>query len=213
MTIFIYIVIFMIGTLIGSFCTLAVYRLPINKDITHERSFCPKCNHKLNFLDLIPILSYLLLRGKCRYCKEKIRPRYLILEVLAGLLTVIYFFSFKLDLYSLDYDKLISILAGIFYITGLIIIAGIDKEKKQLQKSVVIYNFVITMLYIIYLFVVGCTNINRYAIYLFFMLTLIVIYIVDKKHTKKRTLPIGFFVCIMNIVVMFLYNILTYYII
>ena len=61
-----YILIFIIGTLFGSFSTLAVYRLPLHKDITHERSFCPKCNHKLSFWDMIPILSYILLGGKCR---------------------------------------------------------------------------------------------------------------------------------------------------
>ena len=66
---------FIIGATLGSFYTLAVYRIPLNKDITHERSFCPNCNHRLEFLDLIPILSYIFLGGKCRYCHEKIRPR------------------------------------------------------------------------------------------------------------------------------------------
>ena len=69
----IYGLIFIIGTLFGSFFTLAVYRIPLGLDITHEHSFCPKCNAKLKFIDLIPILSYISARGKCRYCKEKIR--------------------------------------------------------------------------------------------------------------------------------------------
>ena len=66
MNIVLYTLIFIIGTLFGSFFTLAVYRIPLGKDITHERSFCPNCNHKLQFLDLIPILSYIFLGGKCR---------------------------------------------------------------------------------------------------------------------------------------------------
>ena len=79
MEIFFYIIIFIIGTLFGSFYTLAIHRIPRKQDITHTHSYCPKCNNKLGFLDLIPILSYICLGGKCRYCKEKIRPRYLII--------------------------------------------------------------------------------------------------------------------------------------
>ena len=89
MEIFFYIVIFIIGTLFGSFYTLAVYRIPKRQDIVHTHSYCPNCNHKLGLLDLFPIFSYIFLGGKCRYCKQKIRPRYLILEALSGVLFVI----------------------------------------------------------------------------------------------------------------------------
>ena len=61
MNVIIYIFTFLIGITFGSFFTLAVYRIPLGKDITHERSFCPNCNHKLGFLDLIPIFSYIFL--------------------------------------------------------------------------------------------------------------------------------------------------------
>ena len=53
-----YLLIFCIGTVFGSFFTLAVYRIPLRQDITHTRSYCPKCNHKISFWDMIPILSY-----------------------------------------------------------------------------------------------------------------------------------------------------------
>ena len=78
MNIFLYIIIFIIGSLFGSFFTLAVYRIPKKQDIIHTHSYCPNCNHKLGLLDLFPIISYIFLGGKCRYCKEKIRPRYFI---------------------------------------------------------------------------------------------------------------------------------------
>ena len=68
MNMFLYIIIFSMGTVVGSFLTLATYRIPLNQDITHERSYCPSCKHKLGFFDLIPILSYLILGQKCRYC-------------------------------------------------------------------------------------------------------------------------------------------------
>ena len=89
MNIFLYIIFFIIGITFGSFYTLAVYRIPKGEDITHTHSYCPNCNHKLGFFDLIPLFSYILLGGKCRYCKEKIRPRYIILETLSGLFFVL----------------------------------------------------------------------------------------------------------------------------
>lgn len=95
-----YALIFIIGTLFGSFFTLAVYRIPLGKDITHERSFCPNCNHKLGFFDLIPILSYIFLGGKCRYCKQKIRPRYLLLEIASGIIFVLFAVSLRLNLFT-----------------------------------------------------------------------------------------------------------------
>jgi len=170
MTIFLYFILFIIGTLIGSFCTLAVYRIPLKKDITHERSFCPNCNHKLAFLDLIPILSYVFLRGKCRYCGQKIRIRYLILEVLAGVAAVLFGLSFNFKFPIIELDKWIYFFFGILYITGLTIIAGIDKERKKIQMSVLVFCILVALTYIIYLFVVGQANINRYAIYLFCVL-------------------------------------------
>ena len=105
MNLILYILIFMIGTVFGSFFTLAIYRLPLGKDIIHERSFCPNCNHKLRFLDMIPILSYIFLGGKCRYCKNKIKPRYLILEVLSGITFLLFAISLDLNIYDLSASK------------------------------------------------------------------------------------------------------------
>lgn len=104
MNIILYILIFCIGALFGSFFTLAVYRIPLGKDITHERSFCPNCNHRLEFLDLIPILSYLFLGGKCRYCKQKIRPRYFLLEIMSGVVFVFICFIFKFRYITYRYE-------------------------------------------------------------------------------------------------------------
>ena len=86
MNIFFYIIIFIIGTLFGSFYTLAVYRIPKRQDILYTHSYCPNCNHKLGLLDLFPIFSYIFLRGKCRYCKTKISFLYPILELSTWLL-------------------------------------------------------------------------------------------------------------------------------
>ena len=149
-----YALIFIIGTLFGSFFTLAVYRIPLGKDITHERSFCPNCNHKLGFFDLIPILSYIFLGGKCRYCKQKIRPRYLLLEIASGIIFVLFAVSLRLNLFTTSINTWVYFVFGIFYLVSLVIIAGIDKEKIKVQKSVLLFGFIVQALYIIYLYIV-----------------------------------------------------------
>ena len=163
----IYILLFCIGTLFGSFFTLAVYRIPLRQDITHTRSYCPNCNHKLTFLDMIPILSYLCLGGKCRYCKEKIRPRYILIEILSGLVFVLFAASIKLNLFNLNDQIIVYFVVGILYISTLFIIAGIDKERIEIEKPVLLFGFICVTLYMVYLYIVeNDTSIYRYVIYL-----------------------------------------------
>ena len=81
-----YIIIFIIGTIFGSFYNVVGYRITKGESIVSPPSHCPNCNHKLGFLDLIPIFSYIFSKGKCRYCKEKIKPFYLVFELITGLL-------------------------------------------------------------------------------------------------------------------------------
>lgn len=161
-----YLTIFCIGTVFGSFFTLAVYRIPLKQDITHKRSYCTKCGHKLSFIDMIPILSYIFLGGKCRYCKEKIRIRYLLLEILTGMVFLLFAMSLNISFKTVEIYKLVYLLFGILYLSGIIIIAGIDKEKRTIQKSVLIYELIIIALYMVYLYIVEKTNIYRYVIYL-----------------------------------------------
>ena len=131
----IYFYIFLMGITFGSFFTLAVYRIPLGQDITHNRSYCPNCNHKLSNLDLIPLFSYIFLRGKCRYCKEKIRPRYFLLELFSGIVFILFALSIKMSIYTINISKIIYFIFGLLYIAGLFIISGIDKEKIQIQTS------------------------------------------------------------------------------
>ena|GEM_PF-1784848 len=86
--IYITINVFIIGTLFGSFFTLATYRIPRKQDIVFKRSYCPNCKHELSFFDLIPILSYLFIGGKCKYCKQKISIRYPLFELSNGIIFV-----------------------------------------------------------------------------------------------------------------------------
>lgn len=163
----IYFFMFAIGATLGSFYTLAVYRIPLKQDITHTRSYCPKCNHKLNFFDLIPILSYIVLGGKCRYCKNKIRPRYLILEVLSGLVFLAFTMLLKIDFVNIETKKIVTLFFGMLFFSAVFIIIGIFKEYKKIQKSVFNFGIIVEIIYMVYLYIFNLnTNIYRYIIYL-----------------------------------------------
>lgn len=186
MEIFFYTIIFIIGTLFGSFYTLAVHRIPKRQDILYTHSYCPNCNHKLGLLDLFPIFSYLILRGKCRYCKEKIRPRYFILELLSGILFTTIAYLTNLSFNTLTITRIIEYGFIVLYLTFIILICGIDKENRQISKEVNIYGIAISFLYMVYLCIVEGANIYRYVIYLIlYILVLIFDTITLRKYAKS----------------------------
>ena len=82
----IFIFVFIFGASIGSFLNSIIYRLPRRKKIFFDRSICPICQHRLSFLDLIPIFSFLFSGGRCRYCRAKISWQYPIVELTTGFL-------------------------------------------------------------------------------------------------------------------------------
>ena len=77
---------FLIGSCIGSFLNVCIYRIPLEKSIVYPPSGCPKCNENLKPRDMIPILSYIMLKGKCRYCKDPISIQYPIVELITGII-------------------------------------------------------------------------------------------------------------------------------
>ena len=201
MNIFLYIIIFIIGSLFGSFFTLAVYRIPRKEDIIHTHSYCPNCNHKLGLLDLFPIISYIALRGKCRYCKEKIRPRYFILEILSGTLFVILAFLIGISYETLNTTKIIDFSFIVLYLVFIILITGIDKENRKKKKSVSIYGIVISIMYMIYLCIVEPSNIYRYAIYLLLYIIILIFDTVTLKKFAKNSYVIGILLMIVTMII------------
>mgnify|MGYP004702365727 CR=1 FL=1 len=97
MEIYISTVIFILGTIFGSFLNVVIYRLPQKESIIVGRSHCPKCNHVIRPAELIPILSYILLRGKCKECKAAISIRYPLIEAITGLLFLISYLTFGIS--------------------------------------------------------------------------------------------------------------------
>ena len=87
---------FVLGTTIGSFLNVCIYRLPAGESLLTPPSHCPKCNTRLRPDDLFPLLSYVLLRGKCRYCKVPISPRYFTIEFVTGALFTAFWWAFAL---------------------------------------------------------------------------------------------------------------------
>lgn len=85
MTFFIYLIVLILGLLIGSFLNVCIYRIPRGENIAFPPSHCPACGNRLKPIDLVPLLSFLFLKGQCRYCGEKISPRYFIIESIHGL--------------------------------------------------------------------------------------------------------------------------------
>lgn len=83
--IFYMIIIIIYGIIIGSFLNVCIYRIPLKESIVVSRSHCMTCGNQIKWYDLIPLVSYLVLRGKCRYCKAKISPQYPLVEFTNGL--------------------------------------------------------------------------------------------------------------------------------
>ncbi len=94
MDIIYYLLFFILGTLMGSFFTVVGLRLPKNEPFLISRSRCDECKHKLSLIEMIPIISYIFLRGRCRHCKSKIDSLSTYIEFFTGLLFAVSFYSF-----------------------------------------------------------------------------------------------------------------------
>ena len=116
---FMFILFFVFGAVIGSFLNVCIYRIPAKISIAWPSSHCPKCKNKIKWYDNIPILSYIILRGKCRHCKEKISLQYPIVELLTAVLTTLFFFIFGLTTWTF---------CAIFCLYVLIVLSFIDLE-------------------------------------------------------------------------------------
>lgn len=138
-----------IGLCIGSFLNVCIYRIPREESIAFPPSHCTSCGYELKATDLIPILSYLFLKGKCRKCGQKISIKYPLVELLNGLLYLLMFTKFGLSLNFIFYSILTSLL---------IVISYIDLECKYIYSSTTILGLIIAFIYIVTGLYTGDTN-------------------------------------------------------
>ena len=116
MEILIYTFIFLYAISIGSFLNVVIYRLPIGENIACGRSHCTSCNTDIKARDLIPIVSFLNLQGKCRNCKSKISSQYILIELLTGIIAISIAYKFGFKYYSVLVFLFALILIVIFMI-------------------------------------------------------------------------------------------------
>lgn len=107
---------FLLGLVMGSFYNLVIFRVPEGKSIVKPRSACPGCGTVLSTGDLIPVFSYIFLKGKCRYCKAKISAQYPLVELLTGLLFIVLYLKFGLTPELFFSAFLMSVLLLVFFI-------------------------------------------------------------------------------------------------
>jgi len=126
--------VFLAGLCVGSFLNVLIYRLPRNLPVARGRSYCPKCKRKISWYDNIPLLSFVILGGKCRYCKKKISLRYPFVELVTGILFVVGY------LRNLDY-------LGYLLISSFLVIFFIDLEHQIIPDQLIMPLIIINIIY------------------------------------------------------------------
>ena len=141
--------VFIFGLICGSFLNSVVWRLYTGKSFLVGRSICPKCGHKLAWYDLIPVFSFILLKGKCRYCHQKISWQYPLVEIATGLVFLL-IFNNQLSMIN---NQLLLIINLIYYfiIASFLIILFVYDLKHFILPDRIIYPAIILVL-LYYLF-------------------------------------------------------------
>jgi len=137
-----YILIFILGLSVGSFLNVVICRLKTKETIIFNRSYCPKCRVILKWYDLIPVLSFLLQRRRCRYCKKKISWQYPVVEISTGLLFCL-IFNLQFTIFNLIYYFII--------ISFLIIIFVYDLKHYIIPNRIVYPGIIISLLYLLFI--------------------------------------------------------------
>lgn len=142
--------VFFLGLSIGSFLNVVIDRLAQNKNILKGRSYCDSCKKRLLWFDLVPVFSFIILRGRCRFCKQKINIRNPIVELISGILFVLTFF------YLFTNITFVPPLAGLkfafflYIISSFIAIFFIDLEQGIIPDKIIYPAILLSFLYLIF---------------------------------------------------------------
>lgn len=179
---FYYILFFSLGAIFGSFFNMLIYRLPRGKFFkSSSRSFCPKCKHKLSYLDLVPIFSYIFLKGKCRYCHREISLRYLLVEIISSILFILIYLKFQnlsdLNLYF-----------NLFFISTFILIFFIDLETMLIPDILLVFGSIFMIFNLIFKY---SFNINLWLNNILFAILWFFIFFLLYFFTKGKGMGFG----------------------
>ena len=139
--IYICVILAIFGACMGSFLNCFAIRLCNGESIAKGRSHCMSCGHVLSPLDLIPIFSYIFLRGKCRYCGAKMSPRYLVSEIISAVVYVGVFLRFGWSIKTVEFLLLTSILLCVSFA---------DLEAYIIPDGLIIAGIVIRLMFILF---------------------------------------------------------------
>ena len=133
--------IFILGLIIGSFLNVCIYRIPLEQSINYPPSHCMGCGNRIKWYDLIPVLSYIILKGKCRFCREKVSMQYPLIELLTGVLFLALYIEYDLSFNFIKYAILICFL---------IVIGMIDYCSTDVYFKTTLSSFIAGILFLIY---------------------------------------------------------------
>ncbi len=129
---------FVFGLALGSFLNVCIYRIPLKKSIVRPPSRCPQCGAGIRFYDNIPVISYIVLLGRCRQCRTPISLRYPLVEMIIGLLSVALFIQFGLSLKTIFL---------FLFTAALIAIAFIDLQHKIIPELISIPGILVGLVF------------------------------------------------------------------
>jgi prepilin signal peptidase PulO-like enzyme (type II secretory pathway) len=140
---------FILGTIVGSFLNVVIYRFKTGKKITRGRSICMTCGRKLRWYELIPVFSFLIQRGRCRRCHSRISPQYIFVEIGTGLLFGLVLYNFLPYFYFVIWPSILLVLLHLIVFSLLVVILVYDLRHKIIPNHFV-YPFIIISLLLLF---------------------------------------------------------------
>ena len=141
---------FILGLFVGSFLNVLADRLPKDESVLKGRSHCDKCKKTLQWYDLIPLLSFVSLKGKCRYCQTRLSPYYPTVELTTGIIFVLTaFFILNGSQFLINSQLLINLIYYLFIVSSLIVIFFADLKYGIIPDKVIFPSIVVSFIYLL----------------------------------------------------------------
>lgn len=135
------IIFFIYGLFIGSFLNVCIFRIPTGFSLVKPPSSCGSCGHRLNYIDMLPVINYIINKGKCKYCKSPYSMQYPLIELLNGILYLLIALKYGFNLNSILYCIIASLLT---------VVSMIDLKHKIIPDGLIITGVIIGIIYILF---------------------------------------------------------------